>query len=220
MIAHVYDRARQAHGVDAVIVATDDPRIAEAVRAFGGTVQMTSPLHRTGTDRIAEVAGRLDCAVVVNVQGDEPLIVPGMIEEVVRPLLDDDTLPMATLRRTITDPADYTSPHVVKVTVNAMNDALYFSRAPIPATPAGWPAGAMPACDAHVGLYAYRRDFLLTLAALPQTPLERIESLEQLRALEHGYRIRAVPTRHASVGVDTPEDLERARRQLALAGPS
>ena len=217
MIAHVYERVRQARGVDQVIVATDDLRIADAVRQFGGEVRLTALSHRTGTDRIAEVARDLDCAIVVNVQGDEPLIAPRMIEDVLQPLRDDPTLPMATLRQPITDPAEYHNPHVVKVTVDARGDALYFSRAPIPATPAGWAGTDMPPCDAHIGLYAYRRAFLLQLAALPQTPLERIESLEQLRALEHGYRIRTVTTRDRSVGVDTPDDLERARDLLLAA---
>ena len=217
MIAHVYERVRQARGVDRVIVATDDRRIADAVRQFGGEVRLTAGSHRTGTDRIAEVARDLDCAIVVNVQGDEPLIAPRMIEDVVQPLRDDPTLPMATLRQPIIDSAEYHNPHVVKVTVDARGDALYFSRAPIPARPADWAGTDMPPCDAHIGLYAYRRAFLLQLAALPQTPLERIESLEQLRALEHGYRIRTVTTRDRSVGVDTPDDLERARDLLLAA---
>ena len=217
LIAHVYERTRLARGVDDVIVATDDQRIADAVAAFGGTVRMTQGGHRTGTDRIAEVARDLACEIVVNPQGDEPLLEPRMIEDVVRPLLDDPTVLMTTLRRPITDPADYVSPHVVKVTVDARGDALYFSRAPIPAAGAPGAGPALPPCHAHIGLYAFRRDFLLRFAALPQTPLERIESLEQLRALEHGYRIRTVATPHATVGVDTPEDLERAREHL-LAG--
>jgi 3-deoxy-manno-octulosonate cytidylyltransferase (CMP-KDO synthetase) len=217
MIAHVYERVRQARGVDHVIVATDDRRIADAVRQFGGEVRLTASSHRTGTDRIAEVARDLDCAIVVNVQGDEPLIAPRMIEDVVQPLRDDPTLPMATLRQPITDPAEYHNPHVVKVTVDARGDALYFSRAPIPATRVCRAGNGMPPCDAHIGLYAYQRAFLLQLAALPQTPLERIESLEQLRALEHGYRIHTVTTRDRSVGVDTPDDLERARDLLLAA---
>jgi 3-deoxy-manno-octulosonate cytidylyltransferase (CMP-KDO synthetase) len=216
MIAHVYERVRQARGVDQVIVATDDRRIADAVRQFGGEVRLTAGEHRTGTDRIAEVARDLDCDIVVNVQGDEPLISPRMIEDVVQPLRDDPTLPMATVRQAITDPAEYHDPHVVKVTVDTRGNALYFSRAPIPSTPAGTGA-ACPPCDAHIGLYAYRRAFLLQFAALPQTPLERIESLEQLRALEHGFRIRTVTTRDRSVGVDTPNDLERARDLLLAA---
>jgi 3-deoxy-manno-octulosonate cytidylyltransferase (CMP-KDO synthetase) len=214
MIVHVCERARQARGVDEVIVATDDRRIADAVRTFGGVARLTSSEHLTGTDRIAEVARDLACDIVVNPQGDEPLLDPRMIEDVVRPLLDDPAVSMTTLRRPIVDPADYFNPHVVKVTVDAAGDALYFSRAAIPAAGAPGAGPDMPPCNAHIGLYAFRREFLLRFAALPRTPLERIESLEQLRALEHGYRIRTVLTQHATVGVDTPEDLERAREYL------
>jgi 3-deoxy-manno-octulosonate cytidylyltransferase (CMP-KDO synthetase) len=219
MIVHVCERVRQVRGLDAVIVATDDERIAAVVTRHGGSVRMTRADHRTGTDRIAEVASQLACDIVVNVQGDEPLIDPLTIEDVVRPLVDDPALPMATVRRAITDPADYFNPNVVKVTVDARGDALYFSRAAIPGRP-GNQAGAAPPCHAHIGLYAYRRDFLLTLAGLPQTPLERIESLEQLRALEHGFRIRTVSTLSETVGVDTPEDLAHARERLLAASPS
>lgn len=214
MIAHVYERARQARGVDEVIVATDDQRIADAVARFGGVARLTQTAHRTGTDRIAEVARDLACDIVVNPQGDEPLLDPRMIEDVVRPLLEDPDILMTTLRRPITDPADYFNPHVVKVTVDAAGDALYFSRASIPAAGPAAAGPDLPPCHAHVGLYAFRREFLLRFAALPQTPLERIESLEQLRALEHGYRIRTVATQHVTVGVDTPEDLEKAREHL------
>jgi 3-deoxy-manno-octulosonate cytidylyltransferase (CMP-KDO synthetase) len=208
MIEHVYRRAAEARGVDAVVVATDDRRIVEAVEAFGGVARMTGTSHRTGTDRVAEVAAELPCAIVVNVQGDEPLLDPGMITAVVEPLrATDDDVVMTTARRLLTDPADLHNPHVVKVVSDARGDALYFSRA---AVPHGTGAGAR--AFVHIGLYAFRRDFLLRFAALPQTPLELAESLEQLRALEHGYRIRTVVTEHHSIGVDTPEDLERARR--------
>lgn len=210
MVEHVYRRAATARGVDAVVVATDDARIAAAVETFGGIARMTSPSHRTGLDRIAEVARDLSAAVVVNVQGDEPLIEPGMIEEVVDALTSDPDTQMSTLRRRIDDAAEYRNPNVVKVVVDAAQHALYFSRAPLPF--AREPAAAFK----HVGLYAYRRDFLLHLTALPQTPLETAESLEQLRALEHGYRIRAVETHFDSIGVDTPEDLDRVRRLLAV----
>ena len=203
MIEHVYRRAAAARGVDAVVVATDDDRIAAAVERFGGIVRLTQAAHRTGTDRIAEVARELDCEIIVNVQGDEPLIEPEMIAEVIEPLAVSNIVQMATARRAITDAADYTNPHVVKVVVDRLGDALYFSRAPIPSRG--------PAFK-HVGLYGYRREFLLTFAALPQTPLELAESLEQLRALEHGLRIRTIETRYDSIGVDTPEDLERVRR--------
>jgi 3-deoxy-manno-octulosonate cytidylyltransferase (CMP-KDO synthetase) len=212
MIEHVYRRAAEADSVDAVVVATDDQRIADAVEAFGGIARLTRPTHRTGTDRIAEVAAELACDIVVNVQGDEPLIDPAMITAVVAPLRADTSLVMTTARRRLTDPDEFRNPHIVKVVTDARGDALYFSRAPIPygADPAASPAYV------HVGLYAFRRDFLLRYAALPQTPLEVAESLEQLRALEHGYRIRTVVTEHHSIGVDTPQDLERARRLSAV----
>jgi 3-deoxy-manno-octulosonate cytidylyltransferase (CMP-KDO synthetase) len=208
MIEHVYRRAADARGVDAVVVATDDRRVAAAVEGFGGVVRMTGSAHRTGTDRVAEVARELDCEVVVNVQGDEPLIEPEMIAEVIAPLTDDGTLEMSTLRRAIPPGADYDNPNVVKVVVDRQGDALYFSRSPIPHRGQAFK---------HIGLYGYRRDFLLTFAALPQTTLEIAESLEQLRALEHGFRIRTVETRYDSIGVDTPEDLERVRRLCEAA---
>jgi 3-deoxy-manno-octulosonate cytidylyltransferase (CMP-KDO synthetase) len=215
MIEHVYRRAAAASGVDAVIVATDDARVVDAVRAFGGEVVMTSASHRTGTDRVAEVARSLDCDIVINVQGDEPLIPPQMIEDVIAPLRLDGVV-MSTLRREIDDAADRVSPHVVKVVVNRDDDALYFSRAAIPySRDVGPEAPTHTRVFKHVGLYGYRREFLIEFAAMPQTPLEISESLEQLRALEHGFRIRTPETVHDSLGVDTPEDLERARRQLA-----
>ena len=215
MIEHVYRRAAATRGVDAVVVATDDERIAAAVMAFGGTARMTAPDHQTGSDRIAEVARSLACEILVNVQGDLPLIAPEMIAEVIAPLDADRSTVMATLRQRISTPADYGNPHVVKVVVDARGDALYFSRSPIPHRPAHAPGGPGEAFK-HIGLYAYRREFLLTFAALPRTPLEQAESLEQLRALEHGYRIRTVLTSHSSIEVDTPDDLERVRRSLAV----
>jgi 3-deoxy-manno-octulosonate cytidylyltransferase (CMP-KDO synthetase) len=211
MIEHVYRRAAEATGIDAVIVATDDERIAAAVAGFGGAVRMTSGAHQTGTDRVAEVASALGCEVVVNLQGDEPAIDPRMIAQVAAPFAGDPALQMATLKRRITDAADYSNPSVVKVVSDLSGHALYFSRAPLPARAA---AGTGVAAYQHVGLYAYRRTFLLQLAALPRTPLEQAESLEQLRALEHGFRILTLETPFDSLGVDTPEDLERARRQL------
>ena len=211
MIEHVYARAAAAPGVDAVVVATDDARIAEAVERFGGLARLTRPTHRTGLDRIAEVAADLTCDIVVNVQGDEPMLEPRMIAEVVEPLDRDSTLRMSTLRRQITDAADVDNPNVVKVVVDLQDNALYFSRSPVPsARNAGQPIYR------HVGLYAYRGNFVQELASLPQTPLEIAESLEQLRALEHGFRIRAVETQYDSVGVDTPEELERVRRHMTV----
>jgi len=207
MIEHVYRRAAAAPLISQVIIATDDLRIARHAAEFGGTVRLTKATHETGTDRIAEVVATLDCDVVVNVQGDEPLIDPAMISAVVAPLRDDATVLMTTARRALTDPEDLLNPHVVKVVADGRGDALYFSRSAIP--------NGAGAAFVHVGLYAFRRDFLLRFAALPQTPLELAESLEQLRALEHGYRIRTVVTEHHSIGVDTPDDLERARRLSA-----
>jgi 3-deoxy-manno-octulosonate cytidylyltransferase (CMP-KDO synthetase) len=211
MIEHVYRRAADAPGVDAVVVATDDARIMNAVAGFGGIARMTGTGHRTGTDRVAEVASTLACEIVINVQGDLPLIEPGMLAELLEPLAGDISVTMATLRQTIRNPADLTNPNVVKVVVDRAGDALYFSRSPIPfeRDVAGSPAFK------HIGLYGFRRDYLLSFARLPQTTLERTESLEQLRALEHGDRIRTVLTRFESVEVDTPEDLERVRHLLA-----
>src|SRR5262245_10222602 len=229
MIEHVYRRAAAARGVDAVVVATDDERIASTVRGFGGIAAMTKAAHRTGTDRIAEVAAGLPCEIVVNLQGDEPLIEPETIEAVIAPLLADPMLEMSTVCVAISDRSDDDNPNVVKVVKDRTGRALYFSRAPIPHFRGGPPEGGGPAKAGpydsdvgagfsrpfkHIGLYGYRRTFLLKFATLPQTPLERTESLEQLRALEHGYRIQTVETQYDSVGVDTPEDLERVRRQL------
>lgn len=198
MIEHVYRRA-SASRVHGVIVATDDDRIADAVRAFGGAAIMTRADHVSGTDRIAEVVASLPCRIVVNLQGDEPLIDPPMIDKAIEPLLADPSLEISTISRPIDDPGEFSSPHVVKVVTTDSGDALYFSRAPM--------AGAA----AHVGLYVYRRDTLLRLASTPAARLERAESLEQLRALSQGIRIRVVTTEHAAAGVDTLEDLERVR---------
>lgn len=209
MIEHVYRRASAARSVSSVIVATDDERIAKAVRAFGGDARMTSSAHQSGTDRLAEVAAHLECDLVVNVQGDEPLLDPAMIDEAVSAFDGEPYLMMSTLRRRIEDPAERNNPHVTKVVVDRDGYALYFSRAPIPHVREGAPAA--PAWR-HVGLYVYRRECVLRLASLEPTTLERSEALEQLRALEHGIRIKALETAFDTIGVDTPEDLERVRR--------
>ena len=215
MIEHVYRRTAAARSIASVIVATDDERIHRVVRAFGGDSRMTSPAHQNGTDRIAEVVEALGCTLVVNVQGDEPLIEPAMIDEAVAPFAGDPSLMMSTLRRRIEDDADRANPNVTKVVVDRDDYALYFSRAPVPFTRHGsQPAAAWR----HVGLYVYRRECLLRLSALPPTDMERAEALEQLRALEYGIRIKAVETRFDSVGVDTPEDLERVRATVAARG--
>lgn len=209
MIEHVYRRASAAPAVAEVIVATDDSRVAAAVRAFGGRVCMTSVTHETGTDRLAEVASLLDCDIVVNVQGDEPLLDPRAIAEAVAPF-SDPSISMTTLYHRIESPEELANPHVVKVVVDRAGFALYFSRAPIPHVRD--PRRGWPPLYRHVGLYAYRRSTLLVLATLDPTPLERTESLEQLRALEHGIRIKTVETAYDSIGVDTPADLEAVRR--------
>ena len=210
MIEHVYRRAAAARGVDAVVVATDDMRIEAAVKKFGGIAVITRPTHRTGTDRIAEVATNLSCEIVLNVQGDEPLIEPETLEAVIAPLMAEPMLEMSTVCVRISDRADYDNPNVVKVVKDQRGHALYFSRSPIPHFRVGPPDSVFK----HLGLYGFRRNFLLKFATLPQTPLEKAESLEQLRALEHGYRIHTVETQYDSIGVDTPEDLDRVRRQF------
>jgi 3-deoxy-manno-octulosonate cytidylyltransferase (CMP-KDO synthetase) len=217
MIEHVYRRVSASPIVSEVIVATDDLRIATRVHEFGGHVRLTKA-HETGTDRLAEVAATLDCDIVVNVQGDEPLIDPGSIAEAVAPFAQDSSVMISTLFRRITHPTELTNPNIVKVVVDRGGFALYFSRAAIPHLRD--PRGGWPPLYKHVGLYAYRRSALMVLASLEPTPLERAESLEQLRALEHGIRIKAVETRFDSFGVDTPEDLEQVRRLLAAPAGS
>lgn len=214
MIEHVYRRAAVARRVGAVIVATDDARVADAVRSFGGDVRLTSPTHSTGTDRIAEVAATLDCDLVVNLQGDEPLIEPAAIDEAIAPFANDPGLLMASLYQRLRASEDVLDPNIVKVAIDKRGFALYFSRAPIPFF-RGTEADRQ-ACGPfrHIGLYVQRREFLLRVASLEPTPLERAEALEQLRVLEHGYSIKMVETQYDSIGVDTPDDLERVRRLL------
>jgi len=211
MIEHVYRRVSLSRILSDVIVATDDLRIATRVKEFGGKVRLTKATHETGTDRLAEVATSLDCDVVVNVQGDEPLVDPRAIEELVAPFIDS-SVQMTTLYRRIHEPAELNNPNITKVVVDRGGFAMYFSRAPIPYVRD--PRGGWPPLYRHIGLYAYRRSALMVLASLPPTPLERAESLEQQRALEHGIRIKAVETQYESFGVDTPEDLEQVRRLL------
>ena len=234
MIEHVYRRASAASLVHAVIVATDDERIANAVRSFGGAALMTRADHVSGTDRIAEVASHLPCRIIVNLQGDEPLIEPGTIDAAVAPMLADPSLEMSTISRRFASIDEFRNPNVVKVVTNSSGDALYFSRSPIPYSVSSAPSAALAsapsaalasapsaalasvpsAARAHIGLYVYRRETLLKLAGMAAAPLERAESLEQLRALAHGIRIRVVDTEHVAAGVDTPEDLERIRQLM------
>jgi 3-deoxy-manno-octulosonate cytidylyltransferase (CMP-KDO synthetase) len=225
MIERVHERARAASKVDRVIVATEDERIAAAVRGFGGEAVMTSAAHATGTDRIAEAARGLDAAIVINVQGDEPLLDPKGVDAVAEALESDTSLEMATLSVPLVSLEEMLAPSVVKVVTDSRGDALYFSRSPIPhvrqaagsdPSASAWAAIESGLARKHVGLYGYRREALLRFAALPQSPLEQAEGLEQLRALAHGMRIRVVERDgDAGVAVDTPEDLERVRALLA-----
>jgi len=220
MVCHVADRTRLARGLSRVLVATDDERIRDAVASRGGQVVMTRADHASGTDRLAEVAAGLAADVVVNVQGDLPLLDPAMIELLAARMADEASLPMATLATPIHDEADFRSPHVVKVVAGRDGRALYFSRSPVPHDRDGTRRLVEPLGWRHIGMYAYRRDVLLRLASLAPTALEERERLEQLRALEHGIAIGVVAWHGAEplIEVDTPEDLERARRAWEAAG--
>lgn len=203
MICRVLERASRAQKPEKVIVATDDERIYDAVRAEGGEALLTRADHPTGTDRLAEVAEAYpEVDLIVNVQGDEPLIEPSVIDDLIAPFEMDENLPMATVMVRMEDAAEQLNPNNVKVIVDKLGYALYFSRSLVP-----YPRAAAGPVYKHIGIYAYRRDFLLRYARLEPTPLERAESLEQLRALENGYGIRVLETDCRFVGVDTPEDL-------------
>lgn len=210
MVQRVYEAAMQTSLLDAVLVATDEPTVKAAVESFGGHAVMTSAHHTSGTDRIAEAVSSLDADVVVNIQGDEPLIDPLMIQEVIEPFHQRPDLAMCTIKKQVVEKFDFDDTNVVKVACDLEGFALYFSRSLIPCPRR---AGDSFKVYEHVGLYAYRRDCLLRLASLPPTPLEQVESLEQLRALENGIRIMVVETRSQQplVSVDTQEDLDRVR---------
>jgi 3-deoxy-manno-octulosonate cytidylyltransferase (CMP-KDO synthetase) len=224
MIMHVVERAGRARLVSRVIVATDDSRILEAVESHGGQARMTSPDARSGTDRIAEVACTMDAEIIVNVQGDEPLIEPSTIDAAIRPLLGDSQIEISTTSEPITDVEDVFNPNVVKVVVDLQGFALYFSRSPVPYVR---PAPGLTLESAlrrdpselsnyrkHSGLYAYRAAALARFARLPQSALEKLEALEQLRAIENGFRVRVVAVEHRSIGVDTGQDYERVKRLI------
>jgi 3-deoxy-manno-octulosonate cytidylyltransferase (CMP-KDO synthetase) len=225
MLQHVYERAARAQTLRDVIIATDDSLVAAAARGFGAQVAMTSASHTSGTDRLAEVARGLDCDIVVNIQGDEPLIEPHIIDRAVEPLLTDGAVRMATLATRATL-EEWQAASVVKVVCDRQDNALYFSRRQVPyfrLDDAEKEAAALrelvhPASGCrplkHIGLYVYRRDTLLWFAGLPRGVLEATESLEQLRVLENGCPIRVVEVDYSPVGVDTPEDLERVRRLM------
>jgi len=203
MIEWVYIRASRFKLLDRVIVATDDQRIERAVKEFGGEAVMTAPDHPTGTDRLAEVAGKIEADYVINIQGDEPLVRPDMLENLLHPLFTDKNVQMTTMATDLQG-QDLDDPHRVKVVTDTRGYALYFSRAPIPFPWNSEGAGSL----LHIGFYAFRRDFLLRFPLLPRTPLEKRESLEQLRVLEHGYCLGVVHTRSRVIGVERPADLE------------
>lgn len=208
MLQHVYERARMARYLTQVTIATDDERVYEEARRFGASVRMTRADHNSGTDRVAEVASAESAEIVVNIQGDEPLIDPAAIDAAILPMADDPDIVMCTLKKRIEDAREVTDPNTVKVVTGHNGNAIYFSRSTIPyvrdrETAAGF------VHYKHVGLYVYRKDFLLRYPDLPVGPLEQAERLEQLRALENGYSIRVVETEYESMGVDTPADLQR-----------
>ncbi|MCH7959375.1 MAG: 3-deoxy-manno-octulosonate cytidylyltransferase [Candidatus Hydrogenedentes bacterium] len=210
LLLHTYERTQRAKRVSETVIATDSEEIAEALKPFGAKVVMTRSDHATGTDRVAEVAEQSDAAFVVNVQGDEALIDPAAIDQTIAPLLADATLEMSTACHALADPRDINDPNVVKVVCDRNGRALYFSRSPIPS------AGPDSVYRHHIGLYAFRREFLLEYARMDPTPLEKAESLEQLRALENGHAIAVVETLYQGIGVDTPDDLERVRKILEM----
>ncbi|OGP66402.1 MAG: 3-deoxy-manno-octulosonate cytidylyltransferase [Deltaproteobacteria bacterium RBG_13_53_10] len=226
LIQHVYEGVCQSRLIHQVIVATDDERILEAVRSFGGTAVMTSPDHPTGTDRVAEVARRGKADIIVNVQGDEPLITGPVIDKAIRPLLKDNSLSMSTLMTRIEEVKDWLNPHIVKVVVDQKGCALYFSRSPVP-FPRDLNVNKLLSGDSHsrgmlphrifkhIGVYVYRRSFLLRYSKMKPTPLEKLERLEQLRALENGYRIKVTTVEYEPVSVDTPEDLQKVIQFLS-----
>jgi 3-deoxy-manno-octulosonate cytidylyltransferase (CMP-KDO synthetase) len=214
MLQHVYERARMAQYLTSVVIATDDDRIYQAAREFGARVRMTRGDHASGTDRVAEVAASENADIVVNIQGDEPLIDPAAIDAAVLPVEHDPGVVMATLKKRIEDPREIDDPNVVKVVTNLAGDAIYFSRCPIPFDRDR--ATGSPYYK-HIGLYVYRTDFLCGYPSLPIGPLERTERLEQLRALENGFRIRVAETEYESMGVDTPADLARVARLFEIS---
>ena len=210
MIQHVYERSAQATIPQQVVVATDDEKVFQAVQQFGGKVVMTSSEHQTGTDRLAEVASKYaEVDVIINVQGDEPLIDPKVIDELAQEFLNDTALQMASVM-SIMDTEDYQNPNAVKVVTDINNNALYFSRSLLPYPRVEGKANVYK----HIGIYAYKKDFLLKFAKLEPTPLEQSESLEQLRALENGYKIKMIKTKSKFIGVDSIEDLQTVNELL------
>lgn len=216
MLQHVWERACQSRYLTKTIIATDDARVYETARGFGAAVRMTRSDHISGTDRVAEVSASENAELVVNIQGDEPLIDPAAIDAAILPLAQDAEIVMGTLMKRIENPREIDDPNVVKVVTDRNGDAIYFSRSAIPFVKDS--AAAMPPPRfKHIGLYVYRREFLLRYSELPVGPLELAEKLEQLRAIENGFSIRVVETDYDSIGVDTPADLERAAALFAAS---
>ncbi len=216
LVVHTYERTCRARLLTSVVVATDDDRVVNALKPYGVRTVMTRKDHATGSDRVAEVAAKLDAEIVVNVQGDEPLVDPDLIDATIQPLIDDPTLQMATARHAIDDPTLYNDPNCVKVVCGQNGRALYFSRSTIPyIRDERIDPQTQQVYWQHVGLYVFRREFLLKFNTLPSTPLERLEKLEQLRVLENGYAIAVVEAKAKAIGVDTPADLARAEAILA-----
>jgi len=213
MIQHVWERAKQALVLDDLIIACDDERVANTAKEFGAKVALTAKGHTSGTDRICEVINPIDVRVVINIQGDEPLIHPEMIDRVARALLEDSGISMATICKKIENAQEISDPNVVKVVIDKNNFALYFSRAVIPFH-ARNSSVESPAYYKHIGLYGYTKDFLFTYKNLPASKLEETERLEQLRVLDEGFRIKVIETKYDTIGVDTPEDLKRAEQYL------
>lgn len=212
MLQWVWEAAKKAKILDEVIIACDDARVEEAAKSFGAKVARTSKEHQSGTDRLCEVVNPLEVKVVVNIQADEPLLDPVMLENIARPLLDDASLNMTTLMKRIDDPSEIKDPNVVKVVTDRQGLALYFSRLAIP-YPRDKAQG--PVYYKHIGLYGYSKDFLFIFKNLPESRLEKVEKLEQLRVLEAGFRIKVIETKISTVGVDTPEDLEKVKKIIA-----
>jgi len=210
VIQHVYERVRCASGIDALLVATDDERIADAVHSFGGEAVLTPSDLPSGTDRVARALEGRDAGIVINVQGDEPLIDPATVERLARVFSEDGSVRMASVMCPFASRERFLDPNVVKVVVAENGDALYFSRSPIPYAR----SGGFPPCYQHIGIYGFRRETLEQFVSWPPSMLEETEKLEQLRALEHGVPIRMIEVSRLSVGVDTPEDLERVREIL------
>ncbi len=211
VIQHTWENAKKAKSIDDLIIAADDKRIYSVAKGFGANVVYTSTAHKSGSDRLTEVAASIDAKVVVNIQADEPLLHPSMIDDVTEAVLKDGNLVMATLCHKINYAVEIHDPNVVKVVFDRNGLALYFSRSPIPYERMG-SDDKLQVIDyyKHIGIYAYAKDFLFTFKSLPQSRLERTEKLEQLRVLENGYRIKVIETKFDTIGIDTPEDLEKA----------